>query len=105
MKFPVIIKDNSGGELILTKTRLIELTGEAIEGMKWYLNLRSLLKPQRTVHPHVYVKLLRNGYERTGWAVLVPEVYRIGCRYFDKKTFELIMKAAKATKGVKKKKK
>ena len=105
MKLPITITDTAGGTLRLTTTKLVELTGEVIPGNKWYLNLRSLLEPETKYSFNDYVKLHRVGGGTTGWAVLIPSVCRIGCRYFTAKDFALIMKAARATKGAKKKKK
>lgn len=75
--------------LMLGKTRLSE---PELDG--FYLNLKDLAKPGTTV-VRIYLKAPRSG------SLLVPferSRRKIGCRYFDTKTFRLIMSSVRSTK-------
>jgi len=93
----MIIKDNVGGKLELSKTSLTELTGEAINGYLWYINLRTLAKTPDGEHAVIH----RGKWK--GAAKVDRYSNRIGCRYFDAATFNKIMRAAKRTKTATKK--
>ena len=101
----MIIKDIKGGKLRLTKTKLTEISGEAIKGWRWYL-LLSTLKSAKN-HEYMSIFCAKNHEDMSifslpkhrtwnypGIARLYVENNRIGCRTFDKVTFDKILKAA-----------
>jgi hypothetical protein len=94
-----IISDVIGGTLKLSATRLTELTGEQVEGMHWYLPLSTLAKATKSRAIRKDLKIFSKSYtpKLVGYAAFMPDVLRIGCRYFDEKTFNKIMKAARKT--------
>jgi hypothetical protein len=98
-----IIKDIHGGTLRLSKTRLTELTGCAIDGECWYLPLKNLRKPSdgpvsRLFNGWTFVTIYLPAkgnirrFPRTGEVTLGRT--RIGCRNFSKETMAQILKAA-----------
>ena len=94
----MIIKDTKGKKLRLLKkaATLTEVTGEAVKGIKWYLNLRQL----NTAEPGQYLIITQfdNAYSYIGVARFYPEIRTLGCRKFTKKTFALILKVAQGAK-------
>jgi hypothetical protein len=92
----VIIKDITGGKLKLTKAALVEVTGESIPGVKWRLTLKLLVGAENGKELRI---TRREGNSRMhGCARYFPQLRRIGCRTFDRKTFALILKAVKEAK-------
>jgi len=104
----MIIRDVKGGKLRLTKTTLTELTGEAIDGDKWTLNL-SELNREGTLNGSIELWLHRTSptYGKVpGVCRADAAKRRIGCRSFTIRTFGHIIRAALALrqKGTKKSK-
>lgn len=89
-----IITDIRGGKLRLTKTRLTELTGESYKGLLWFLSLAQVSNPKEI--NGTCLKIYCPGRVEYGDAFFQIEARRIGCRNFDRKTFNLILKTAKA---------
>lgn len=94
----MIITDIKGGKLKLLKHTLTEVTGEAVPGFKWTVDLASLKYPHATAFGTKMVWLYREEGGAIGEALYYPERYCIGCRAFTKKTFARILKAVKAVK-------
>lgn len=101
----MIITDLKGGKLRLTKTTLTELTGTAVPGDKWTLDLTELTKDGATSMPvesqsKRCVELFLHRIDRdlhgrvTGACTLDTAHLRIGCRVFTIRTFGRIMRAA-----------
>ena len=93
----MIIKDIKGKKLELKtkKATLTEVTGEALKGTKWSLDLRQL----NTVEPGGCLTIVQStGEGYRGAARFYPEIRTLGCRTFTKKTFALILKVAKGAK-------
>ena len=91
----MIIKDIKGRKLRLLKkaATLTEVTGEAVKGIKWSLDLRQL----NTVESGQYITI--TGSERyEGVARFCPEIRTLGCRKFTKKIFALILEVAQGAK-------
>jgi hypothetical protein len=87
----MIIKDIKGGKLSLTKTKLTEISGEAIKGWRWYLLLSTLKSAKNHEDMSIFPLF---AWDYPGVARLYVENNRIGCRTFDKVTFDKILKAA-----------
>lgn len=92
----MIIKDTKGKKLRLLKkaATLTEVTGEAVKGIKWSLDLRQL----NTVEPGSYMIITQPNDGYTGAARFYPEIRTLGCRKFTKKTFARILKVAQGAK-------
>ena len=94
----MIIKDTKGKKLRLLKkaATLTEVTGEAVKGIKWSLDLRQL----NTVESGQYITIITGtGSERyEGVVRFCPEIRTLGCRKFTKKIFALILEVAQGAK-------
>jgi hypothetical protein len=89
----MIITDVNGGKLSLTKTRLREVTGEAVPGNTWSVNLVDL-KAAFQDQPVLYRTDEMWGDLR-GHITYSPKERVIGCRTFDAENFAVILKAIK----------
>jgi hypothetical protein len=93
-----IITDKEGGKLLLTDKFLTEVTGGARYSDLWTLYFEDLRRTKDGLNCPIF-NMYRSREPRTaktslGWASYYPANYRIGCRRFDKRTFNKIMKAA-----------
>lgn len=91
-----IIKDLKSGTLKLYKTKLVELTGEAVRGVRWTLDLHQI-NPKFDASDLAYgqaVSIVSGSM--TGSCRVKPDEYAVGCRPFSKTVFRQIIKAARA---------
>lgn len=88
-----VIKDLNGWTLRLSKTKLVELTGERLAGQRWALPLSELKTDAFNVAILCIAGTLLG---EEGRAIVDKEGHRIGCREFSRTTFNKIMKAARA---------
>lgn len=92
----MIIKDTKGRKLRLLKkaATLTEVTGEAVKGIKWSLDLRQLRRPC------VPIVRLRDNHvaSRFNCVHFCPEIRTLDCRKFTKKIFALILEVAQGAK-------
>lgn len=88
----MIITDVHDEKLTLSKHRLTEVTGA------WYLLLKDI--PEK-ITGFTRVAIIKRGHSKIHMQVFMarwstnPLRYRIGCHWFDKKTFATILKAGK----------
>lgn len=92
-----IVKDLKGGTLRLTRTKLVELTGQT-GFSKWTLELSELKSP-RLVNGCLWVDIHRpcvfdGANDIVTCVMCAPKNHKIGCRTFSARTFNKIMRAA-----------
>jgi hypothetical protein len=98
MKNVSIITDKKGGQLLLTDRSLIEVTGGAISYDLWTLYFEDLRSTKAGLPCYIFGMYRSHEPHTTktsmGYATYDPAKRRIGCRWFNKCTFNKIMKAA-----------
>ena len=118
----MIVRDINGEKLRLTNVRLTELVGATIPEHPWYATLADIASAadngsvsiairlhEKVVladEPRAWINRMKRsgkrggfGYsgKRGGFGYAIYKTYCIGCRRFDKKTFDFIVAVAKAS--------
>jgi hypothetical protein len=93
-----IITDKKGGKLLLTNKFLTEVTGGVHCTDLWTLYFEDLRSTEAGLLCPIFdmyrSREPRTAKTSTGWAMYDRANYRIGCRRFDKRTFNKIMNVA-----------
>jgi hypothetical protein len=109
----MIVRDINGEKLRLTNVRLTEIVGAAIPEHPWYASLADIVSAADNGSVSIAIRLhekvvladatrawinrMNRSGKRGGFGYAIYKTYCIGCRRFDKKTFDFIVAVAKAS--------
>ena len=109
----MIVRDTHGEKLRLTNVRLTELVGANRPEQPWYALLADIAsaadrgsvriairlheKAVLADEPRAWINRMKRSGKRGGFGYATYKTYCIGCRRFDKKTFDFIVAVARAS--------